>query len=101
MIQHGVTANIYPSKLHPGDYVFEAHVSTWENGRCMQTRSIANRLVTLATPPSSAPDNDLWTLDLLEIVSQIVEREITPHGVDGVIPANAQAIDTVVKPMLA
>lgn len=97
MNQLGCSLNIYPSKTCPGDYIFAAVVSTWEDGKCISTRTIANRVVILATPPSGEPDNDLWVLDLLEVGSQIVEREITPPRLEGVIPANAKPLDTTEK----
>lgn len=99
MIRLGVTANIYPSVVYDSDYVFEVHVSTWEDGKCMGTRVITNRIVVLAEQPSGEKDNDLWTLDLLEMCSQIVQHELNPAKLSGIIPPDAKPLDTTGKPL--
>lgn len=96
-----MTINIIPMIDGSGDHGFLVSHTIWDGGRCAESKVIVNEHVHLANQLSGRPDNMLWMLDVIEVLSQIVQRSVGSKPQASFTPANDRYRDTTEKPFLS
>jgi hypothetical protein len=101
MEKSGMSINVIPAADGTGDYGILVSHTVWEFGRCQESSVRINTQATLPGELSGRPDNLLWMIDVLAVVTEIVTRAAGSGRLRPVRGANDKYRDTTEKPFLS
>lgn len=101
MIRHSFSTSFVPSHRGPGFYTFYLTLNKWEDGKCLDSKTILQRDCTSVREADEGTDKLDWACDLADMAWNIVVSARAAERHQPVRGSNPYPRDTTEKPFLS